>query len=192
MNHIMIDIETLSTAKNAALVSIGAVFFNPATGELGEKFYRTVTRRSCEDTWMDVDENTVAWWEKQSEVVRAALNCPNALPVAVALHQFAAWIEIHSEEHKPFVWGNGPSFDCAILATAFDSVGIKLPWRYSNERCVRTIVDLGRSLLGIDPKHSQIAGVAHNALDDAIHQAKYVSQIYQSLSAMAAPGEVAA
>lgn len=192
MNHIMVDIETLSAAKNAALVSIGAVFFNPATGELGEQFYRTITRKSCEDTWLDVDPDTVAWWEKQSDEARAALNSTKAMHLAVALHQFAAWIEIHSEEHRPFLWGNGPSFDCAILATAFAAVDIKLPWRYSNERCVRTIVDLGRSLLNIDPKHSQIAGVAHNALDDAIHQAKYVSQIYQALSAMAAPCEVAA
>ncbi len=192
MNHIMIDIETLSTAKNAALVSIGAVFFNLATGEIGESFYRTITRKSCEDKLMDVDDNTVAWWEKQSEEARAALSCPNAQTVAIVLHQFAAWIETHSEEHKPFAWGNGPSFDCAILSTAFAAVDIKLPWRYSNERCVRTIVDLGRSLLNIDPKHSQIAGVAHNALDDAIHQAKYVSQIYQALSAMTAPCEVTA
>lgn len=38
--NIMIDIETLSTAKNAVVLSIGAVFFNPKTGDILAEFYK--------------------------------------------------------------------------------------------------------------------------------------------------------
>ena len=36
--HIMIDIETLSTAKNAVVLSIGAVHFDPKTGVIVDEF----------------------------------------------------------------------------------------------------------------------------------------------------------
>ena len=35
---VMIDLETLSTHNNAAIIEIGAVEFNKYTGEVGEKF----------------------------------------------------------------------------------------------------------------------------------------------------------
>ena len=39
MNHLAIDLETLSLEPNAHILSIGAVFFDPATGEMGDSFY---------------------------------------------------------------------------------------------------------------------------------------------------------
>ena len=36
--NVMIDLETLSTHTNAAIIEIGAVEFNKLTGEVGEKF----------------------------------------------------------------------------------------------------------------------------------------------------------
>lgn len=190
MLNLMIDIETLSTAKNAAIVSIGAVFFNIETGEVGRHFYQLVSQKSCVDLGLDVNAETLAWWQKQDDEVRIALNSNNGVHLAVALYNFTNFITSECED-KAVVWGNGPSFDCAILATAFEAVDMKLPWRYSNERCVRTMVDLGRILLKMDPKHDKMIGTAHNALADAEHQAKYVSKIYQGLVASGAWAEVA-
>ena len=42
MNDVMVDLETLSTKPNAAIVSIGAVFFDPKTGELGDTYYQVI------------------------------------------------------------------------------------------------------------------------------------------------------
>jgi hypothetical protein len=36
----MIDLESMGKKPNAPIVSIGAVFFNPQTGELGQEFTR--------------------------------------------------------------------------------------------------------------------------------------------------------
>lgn len=46
---------------------------------------------------------------------------------------------------------------------------------------MRTMVLLGKQL-GFDPKRDMpFDGVAHNALDDARHQVKYLSAIWQQL-----------
>ena len=47
MKHIMLDLETMSTASNAAIVAIGAVEFEPETGKLGREFYCNVSLASC-------------------------------------------------------------------------------------------------------------------------------------------------
>ncbi|HAU5802086.1 3'-5' exonuclease [Citrobacter freundii] len=42
MNNLMIDLETMGKKPNAPIVSIGAVFFDPQSGELGQEFYSAV------------------------------------------------------------------------------------------------------------------------------------------------------
>ena len=41
--HLMVDIETMGNQSNSAIVSIGAVEFNMATGETGKEFYTNVS-----------------------------------------------------------------------------------------------------------------------------------------------------
>ena len=43
MNNLMIDIETLGTNSNAVVVSIGAVLFDPYTGDTCGEFYHKVS-----------------------------------------------------------------------------------------------------------------------------------------------------
>lgn len=185
MKNVMLDIETLSVSKNAAIISIGAVFFNPATGALGNEFYQTITRASCEAQGLEVDGDTLQWWSEQSFEARAVLWCEKATHIVLALQSFSQWILENTIDNQLIeIWGNGASFDCGILDNAFRRCLIKLPWRYANERDVRTIVSLGRNLLNIDPKYAfPFVGTAHNALADAKHQAAYVSHIFQALTA---------
>lgn len=81
------------------------------------------------------------------------------------------------------VWGNGATFDNVILGNAYKATRLRQPWFFANDRDVRTIVDLGRQLRGIDPKKDlELEGVAHNALDDAKFQVRYVSEIFKALA----------
>lgn len=184
MKNVMIDIETLSTSKNAVIISLGAVFFEPNTGKIGSSFYYTITRQSCINIGLEVDGKTEQWWSEQSAEARAALNCTEAEDIVDVLQLFSGWLWENTEENQHVeIWGNGPSFDCAIIANAYQRCGINLPWSYSNERCVRTIVDIGRSLLNIDPRKTiERIGTHHHALADAEHQALYVSAIYQQMA----------
>lgn len=45
--HVMVDLETMGKNSNAPVVSIGAVIFDPATGFLGETFYKVVSLESA-------------------------------------------------------------------------------------------------------------------------------------------------
>ncbi len=47
MNNLMIDLETMGKNKDAPIVSIGAVFFTPETGDIGQEFYTVVSLESA-------------------------------------------------------------------------------------------------------------------------------------------------
>ncbi|WP_227499448.1 3'-5' exonuclease, partial [Klebsiella pneumoniae] len=54
-------------------------------------------------------------------------------------------------------------------------------WEYWNDRDVRTMVELGHAINYEPQKAIPFEGERHNALADAIHQARYVSAIWQRL-----------
>src|SRR4051812_37876973 len=89
--HIMVDLETMGTAPGSAIVSLGAVAFDPVAGTLGEEFYRVVSLRSCQRAGLSLDPDTIVWWLQQSEAARAQLNRPDAEDLASVLGWFAAW-----------------------------------------------------------------------------------------------------
>ncbi|EPJ3763097.1 3'-5' exonuclease [Providencia manganoxydans] len=178
--HLMLDLETMSNKSNAAIVSIGAVAFEPSTGELGPEFYLAVDLVSCEKLGLHIDADTVLWWMKQSSEARAAIVDEDARTIQSALLALSAFAEEHLSDNV-CVWGNGSDFDNVVLASAYDACDFNPFWKFWNNRDVRTIVELGRNA-GIDPKRTlTFEGEQHNALADAIHQAKYVSIIHQHL-----------
>ena len=73
--HLMIDLETLATTPDAAILTIGACKFDPygddrdkATRKM-PTFYRRVELKSNVDLGRRVDESTLRWWCDQSEKV---------------------------------------------------------------------------------------------------------------------------
>ena len=182
MNHVMLDLETMGQGNNAAIVAIGAVFFEPTTGEIGASFYQTIDLESAAK-YGEIDPSTVLWWLKQSDEARDEITRLDTYSLPDALAEFTQWIEQIENFKARIVWGNGSSFDNVIIENAFEAVRYKKPWAFCNDRDVRTVVELGRTLKGFDPKKDMpFEGTAHNALDDAIHQAKYVSAIYKALA----------
>ncbi len=105
-NNIMVDLETMATHPNAAIVAIGAVRF---TDELQDSFYQVVDLQSSIRADLDVDGATVIWWLMQEEAARQAITVPG-LELTQALTLFYEWLG-----KEAVVWGNGASFDNAIL-----------------------------------------------------------------------------
>lgn len=180
--HLMIDLETMGKKANAPIVSIGAVFFNPATGSTGGEFYVSVSLESSMLFGGNPDAETIIWWLKQSPEARSAITMNDALTLVDALELLSDFISENSDVGSDVqVWGNGASFDNVILRSSYDRAEIECPWKYWNDRDVCTMVLLGKEF-GFDPKHVMpFDGVAHNALADARHQVKYVSAIWQRL-----------
>ena len=178
--HLMIDLETMGKKSNAPIVVIGAVFFDPQTGEIGPTFYIVISLVDAMDTGAVPDGSTIEWWLAQSSEARSAI-LVDQVKLVDALIQFREFINEYSDEEFVQVWGNGATFDNTILRTSYERLNIPCPWRYYNDRDVRTIVELGKTI-GFDARTViPFEGVRHHALDDARHQAKYVTATIQKL-----------
>ncbi|MCZ6026991.1 3'-5' exoribonuclease [Escherichia coli] len=175
--HMMIDLETMGKNPDAAVISIGAIFFDPQTGDIGPEFSKTIDLDTAGGV---IDRDTVKWWLKQSREAQSAI-LADEIPLDDALLQLREFIDENSGEFFVQVWGNGTSFDNVILRRSYERQGIPCPWRYHNDRDVRTIVELGKTIYFDARTVIPFEGVRHNALDDARHQAKYVSAIWQKL-----------
>lgn len=175
--HLMIDLETMGKNPDATIISIGAIFFDPQTGDMGPEFSKAI---DLETAGGIIDRQTIKWWLKQSCEAQSAI-LTDEIPLDDALLQLREFIAENSCEFFVQVWGNGASFDNVILRRSYERQGLPCPWRYCNDRDVRTIVELGNSI-GFDVRMAiPFEGVPHNALDDARHQAKQVSAIWQKL-----------
>ncbi|EHH5211694.1 3'-5' exoribonuclease, partial [Escherichia coli] len=176
-HHMMIDLETMGKNPDAPLISIGAIFFDPQTGDMGPEFSKTIDMDTAGGV---IDRGTIKWWLKQSREAQSAI-LTDEIPLDDALLQLREFIDENSGEFFVQVWGNGANFDNTILRRSYERQGIPCPWRYYNDRDVRTIVELGKAI-DFDARTAiPFEGERHNALDDARYQAKYVSVIWQKL-----------
>lgn len=183
MRHIMIDIEAIGVTYHAPVVAIGACEFDPDTGNIGKTFYGGI----------DLDDalrygkalgSTVKWWLQQDDDARAKI-CSHEHTAEAVFNGFYTWLN-QFDMDRTFVWGNGPSFDITILEYAFTQVIRKTaPWRFWNVRDCRTIKQLAQGLATYTPDRE---GTAHEALDDARHQAKWVSEYWQVLRGLKQAG----
>lgn len=163
--HVMIDLETMGQRPDAPIVAIGAVAFDATM--VHEKFYVTVDLQSSVDAGARIDPNTVMWWLGQSDKARAALITAETVDIITALERFGSWFR----PGVVGVWGNGASFDNVIMVESYKRLGRTPPWEFWKDRCYRTI----KSIYA-DVKLDR-TGTHHNALHDAISQAKHLIAI---------------
>ncbi|EMA3373972.1 3'-5' exoribonuclease [Escherichia coli] len=176
-DHLMIDLKTMGKNPDAPIISIGAIFFDPQTGDMGPEFSKTIDLETAGGV---IDRDVIKRWLKQSREAQSAI-MTDEIPLDDALLQLREFIDENSGEFFVQVWGNGANFDNTILRRSYERQGIPCPWRYYNDRDVRTIVELGKAI-DFDARTAiPFEGERHNALDDARYQAKYVSAIWQKL-----------
>ena len=188
MKHIMVDIETLSTAVNAVVLSVGAVEFDPMTGAILRKFYHELDL--SEQTNRHIDANTVPWWVKQclvnvDNIAFLAKNNREKDGVEFVLYKLGAFINGDTAYamvraggyEKISLWACDPDFDIAILANLYKEHNLPTPWKYSEPKSVRTVRMLTQ-IAGMDIPTQE---ATHNALEDCIRQAKEVSYFIANL-----------
>lgn len=137
------------------------------------------------------DPETVEWWNSPDRAIAAGEPFLNPVDLRNALHTFADWLHHVSGRIDPYspgvnyvpvqciaLWSHGPAFDVAILAAAYEAVGLPVPWHYRAPRDTRTAFDMAD--VGDHSAWMQQFnhGTAHHALDDAISQAKAVCGAY--------------
>lgn len=184
--NIMIDLETLSTHTNAAIIEIGAVEFNKNTGEIGQKFNVIIEPSDWCKNGRHVDGETIQWWFKQTAEARKRfitkqndviyLKLEAAL---IALKYFIMNCNSVDNDKNVVVWGNGATMDISILESAYQYFDKELPWKYWAVNDVRTIVDLNPSI----KKNCQFdSGVKHSAVADCLYEIKYLSETIKNLN----------
>lgn len=180
----MVDLETMDNVGTSAIVSIGAVQCNLTTGEIGDTFYRVVDLVGQIEAGRTINPDTLYWWLGQSEGARGALTVPGKLLLAHMLDEFNAWLLALSNNTPGHLrlWGNGASFDNAILRNAYRSYHQDLCIPFWQDRDMRTILGFfPKSMQEAYRKNNMRVGTYHNPKDDCLHQIKYCSHVLQEL-----------
>lgn len=172
-DHVMIDLETMGTGFNAAIVSIGAVKFSldPREEVTGDEFYSNILLQSCLNEGLSVDGSTIMWWLQQSEAARNVLKDKPKLLIS-ALNDFYSWIK---ETDIQGIWSH-KEFDSVILTNAMKVSNVSLPWSHKIVYDLRTLRFLYPELY--NKAYETIENLnPHNALADAVKQAEIVRYV---------------
>ena len=174
MNHVMLDLETLGTKPGCVILSIGACVFDPRTGPIDlEHFYTTLNIDEQIQNGHAVDSSTEEWWKNQNQAAwDQATKDPK--PVKESLINFTKW---WASNRGTYIWSQGSNFDGPLIEALFHSFGLLEPWKFYNTRDTRTVYQMCK----IDTKSLRREGTYHNALDDALHQARLIAMAVQKI-----------
>jgi len=164
-NKLMVDCETLDIGERPVLLSIGAVVFNDQ--QIQDYFEYFINKETAISEGFTVSQSTLDWWDQQDPDARAyAFNGEGDIQEALK-----ALVQFYELNECTEIWSKGSLADIRWINNALDYFGIERPWKYYKEFCLRT-------LLKSVPKFDMpFVGMPHNALDDAIHQAKQFIEI---------------
>ena len=168
--HLMIDLETLATTPNAAILTIGACKFDPTATDVHSTYYERIVLETQEEYGRVINEDTLAWWSQQDKQIQED-----------AFGEGADRIDLKDAMKKLYtfglgttnVWSHGAIFDVVIIEDICRSFQQAVTWKFWEVRDTRTLFDLANVSVRIEGKH--------NALTDAVAQAKAVQQSYQKL-----------
>ncbi len=170
--HAMVDIETMGTSPNAAVLNIGACIFDPfgsdsETTFLDEhKFQTTISFKDNEKQYRTFDADTIAWWLRQSKEAQDGLQAGHITNLKQAFTAYNLFIQSQNSRVTR-IWAKSPDFDVVIMRDVYKSLGMMDTFKFWETRCVRTLTEAAypngdQPTIGV--------GIAHNALDDAIRQ----------------------
>lgn len=162
-SDVVLDLETVGTSAGCGILSIGATTLDGT-----RNFYIAVDIQSCYNIGLYADTDTLAWWRKQSmEARKEAFS--GTIKIEVALREFTEW---YRQVGATAIWGNGADFDLSILADAYGACEMVQPWKYSESRCYRTVKALCPHITA-----GEFLGTRHDALADAVHEARHLRRI---------------
>ena len=156
MKEMMIDLETLGVSRDSAILSAGIVIFDRST-VLNESHFFFDVREQLQ-LGRRISEDTVKWWLLTDRGAFSKL-CITGTLLLKDLEKEIKFLYKTYDVRK--VWSRG-SMDLDILKECFD-----VPWRYSQERDVRTLDELG----------TMTEANGHDALGDCLNQVAFVQRI---------------
>ena len=168
--HVMLDLETLGTRAGCGILSIGATTFYES-----KEFHTKILPSSSIAPGLHEDIETLRWWNQQDPAIREDAFSGD-IPLDTALVWFYDWFKALGDSKDTYIWSNGADFDLPILGHAYSVLDMKKPWEPFNGRCYRTLKNL---LPHVKPGVKNAA--RHNALEDALYQARHARQLLEIL-----------
>lgn len=180
--NIVLDLETLSTQEDAAILQIGCCIplFDRKNVPLGLscEFEVTISYDAALRSEFHMSSETLQWWENQNPSTRKIV-FSGQNSYADAFDQFKFWIDsLKSGGADVAIWGHGSDFDNRLLSYSLDSLGYHNVWSFRNNRDLRTI----RALFPIPETATKTLTVGedeikHTAIGDARYEAKLLNYI---------------
>lgn len=179
--HASIDLETLGTNVDNQILSIGVCLFDLNSYTVQQTFYYKVEVPLYKS--ISTTKGTIQFWINQ------AINNPDSLKglfttdeektisMESALTELA---DVITSNNVRNVWANSPKFDLAMLEHQYKIYDIRVPWQFSDDRCMRTLRFLAHELF-YTPVNVDFEGTYHNAMDDAIWQSHYIMNVIKKL-----------
>lgn len=161
MNRLMLDFKTLDVAECPVILSMGAVVFNE--NEIVDCIYEKIDQQSCLELGCTISDDTIAWWDKQSEAAKTAA-FGGTTNIGYAMGMLVDFYKKHDCEE---IWSAGALTDIRWTNNILIKLGMEKPWKFYKEMCFRTF------RIYMPQFDFEKSGTVHNALDDAINQAKY-------------------
>lgn len=163
--HVMVDLETLGLTPDSVILSLGAVEFSHNTVD-PVTYYRQCSIE-CQ-TNRRIDPSTLTWWIGQDHKIPVG-----DYAVRDVIGYFNDWLQdVNPDGRELIIWSNGTDFDIPLLYNVYKQIGLKPNWKYNSVRDYRTVSKLFSQV----PK-PEFVGQKHNALDDALNQARHLRLI---------------
>jgi hypothetical protein len=167
----MVDIETYATIPGSVILSLGLCRFNWNGPGFG--YYQTYNPLTQYGRIKNV--KTEEWWASQG-----GAPIHGTLDLKFGLEQFIDLLERNKFNSGDTIeiWAQGTDFDIVILEDAMRSFGLAVPWAYRAKSDLRTLIKYNKDILIDDI----INTTKHNAMSDAIYQAKVATRILNILA----------
>lgn len=193
MRDIMLDLETLSPERDAAVIQIGACAFSLEKG-IGphDMPARPAPTFKVTIPWIDaiayghLDGDTLSWWMRQSEAARESVLTPDTGSSREAAETFSGWLNRHTLEEPAGpegirLWAGPSDFDHPILRNLYRQLRLPVPWDRRRVRDSKTVLDMAQTF-GVE-MYKPPTGVEHDALSDALWQAEQLLVMWRALRA---------
>lgn len=174
--HIMCDIETTGVKPDRNhIIQICAVRFNLKTGEYDPNLFEVCLNPNTA-SWRNQDPSTMTWWQDPERQPIYDSIIEKSLDSKIAIQAFAHWL---GKERLVF-WGNRNGFDYMFLQSYFADCGVPFPFKFWDSKDLLSYTEglcNGANVPFIKKNSLEFIGQKHNAIDDTLHQLKYLLHV---------------
>lgn len=167
--RIVIDIESMSTFPNAAMLAVAVVIARDDQPEQ-KNWIANAWFIAPELALGHVDSPTMEWWQEQNETVKKAVFGGNLSP-REALQYLNSFLQPHLVDDDYFIYADPAAFDFPILKTQFQQCGILQGWSWRREKCMSGMKHALEEGMGFEVKRFEPGiDLKHHPIHDALFQ----------------------